>query len=189
MTKSHLFLQKKITIGNLIVLITFLSVIIPSYSLEAAVRKANPFTLYTLEGKEIPFESPTRFSLLYFLSPHCFPCLNDLSLFSLETIPENIDIYPICAGCTWRETIKVENSVSGNLTVYLAPADLKPLWGIWEFPTAFLVDPNMKVIRKWEGEIDLSEVNKLVDSLSRERGRRSGSPNSSSDSCNGNLCY
>jgi hypothetical protein len=163
-----------------------------SQSQAAAWRDVPPFSLYDLAGQEIPFSVDDQMIVVLFLSPECFTC--DRELFAAQHLQKNLQfqLIPICVGCDWREVKRILESLNLDLQVYMGTDDLKAIWGFWEFPTAYLVDQNMKIVEKWQGKITVESLEKeiLNNALAKEKTKRKKADGSTSPSaCSDGVCY
>ncbi len=163
-----------------------------SQSQAAAWRDVPPFNLYDLTGQEIPFSVDDQMVVVLFLSPECFSC--DRELFAAQYLQKNLQfqLIPICVGCDWREVKRILESLNLDLQVYMGLNNLKATWGFWEFPTAFLVDQNMKIIEKWQGKIAVESLEKEIiqNALAQAKPKRKKADGSTSPSaCSEGVCY
>ncbi|MCX6088904.1 MAG: hypothetical protein NTX88_00725 [Candidatus Atribacteria bacterium] len=167
----------------------FILVCITPFS-SCALRKAPSIRLFDLTGHEIPFPISEKMVILLFMSPECFSCSREL--YSIQTYQKSLPfvLIPVCVGCDWREVKNITDSLNLNLSVYMGTNALKASWGVWEFPTAFLVDQEMKVLEKWEGKVVLKELKKQLTSVkTTEREKKKEDEGSTSSSCSNGMCY
>ncbi|HSV30700.1 MAG TPA: hypothetical protein VLH40_01580 [Atribacteraceae bacterium] len=74
----------------------------------------------------------------------------------------HVDIIPVCAGCNWREVQRLNDSFSLDLEIFMGKTDLRPEWGVWTYPTLFLLDQNLRIVDKWEDAFDLSRLERQI---------------------------
>jgi len=68
--------------------------------------------------------------------------------------------------------------------------DLKARWGIWEFPTAFLVDQSMKIVEKWQGKIAVESLEKeIINNILAKTERKKAGSKTSPPACSNGVCY
>ncbi len=163
-----------------------------SRSQASAWRDVPSFNLYSLAGQKIPFSIKDQMVVVLFLSPECFSC--DRELFTVQQLQKNLQfqLIPICVGCDWREVKRILESLNLDLQVYMGSNDLKATWGFWEFPTAFLVNQNMKIVEKWQGKIVIESLEKEIinNTLAQTKPKTKKADGSSSPSaCTGDVCY
>lgn len=174
----------------LVLLGTFLTY--SSQSQASAWRDVPSFNLYNLAGQEIPFSIKDQMVVVLFLSPDCFSC--ERELFTTQLLQKNLQfqLIPICVGCDWREIKRILESLNLDLQVYMGSNDLKASWGFWEFPTAFLVNQNMKIVEKWHGKIAVESLEKEIinNKLAQVKPKRKKADGSTSPSaCSNGVCY
>ena len=180
------------TMGIKLLCIAFLGLfILQNYPAHAtAWRKAPIIRLYDLSGQEVTLSVSDKMSVFLFLSPECFSC--DRELFTAQSLQKNLQfqLIPICVGCNWREVKRILESLNINLTVYMGSENLKASWGIWEFPTAFLIDQNMKIVEKWQGKIAVDALEKEIanNSIVKTKRKKADGTNSPS-ACSDGVCY
>jgi len=163
-----------------------------SQSQASAWREVPSFYLYDLSGQEIPFAIQDQMAVVLFLSPECFSC--DRELFTAQQLQKNLQfqLIPICVGCHYQEVKRILESLNLDLKVYMGLDNLKATWGFWEFPTAFLVDQNMKIVKKWQGKIAVESLEKEIinNTLSSIKAKRKKADSSTSPSaCSEDVCY
>lgn len=163
-----------------------------SQSQASAWRDVPPFNLYNLAGQEIPFSVKDEMAVVLFLSPECFSC--DRELFTTQQLQKYLQfqLIPICVGCDWREVKRILESLNLDLQVYMGSSDLKATWGIWEFPTVFLVNQNMKIVEKWQGKIAVDSLKKeiIYNTLAQAKPKKKKADGSTSPSaCSDGVCY
>jgi len=162
----------------------------PKTESASAWRDAPAFSLYDLSGNEIPFTVSDNMTVLLFLSPECFTC--DRELFIANRLQKDLhfQLVPVCVGCNWKDVKRIYESLSLELPVYMGTLNLKASWGIWEFPTAFLVDHNMKIIEKWQGKIAVESLEKQIinNTITRPK-RKKADGDGSPPACSDGVCY
>ncbi|WP_438315199.1 TlpA family protein disulfide reductase [Candidatus Caldatribacterium sp. SIUC1] len=156
-----------------------------SFPAEASVRKLPSFRLYTLRGEEIPFRPPSL-AILFFLDPECLFCLAELvKLYErTEDLGGKVLLYPVCLRCDFRDAKRLEDSLGGKHTIYLAHPLLPALLGIWETPVLFLVNTEGRVLYQAKGEIAWDDLQSLLSAKNNER----GPSRQKKDSCVIGLC-
>jgi thioredoxin-related protein len=156
----------------------------------SAWRDAPSFYLYDISGKEIQFTVSDNMVVLLFMSPDCFAC--DRELFMANILQKNLSfqLVPVCIGCNWKEVKRIQESLNLELPIYMGKVNLKASWGIWEFPTAFLVDKNMKILEKWQGKIAVQSLEKQLANREMVQSKRKKADGDESPSaCSDGVCY
>uniref|UniRef100_A0A7V3YMC9 Redoxin domain-containing protein n=1 Tax=Candidatus Caldatribacterium californiense TaxID=1454726 RepID=A0A7V3YMC9_9BACT len=161
-------MRKGLVVTILGLLVVFL---MRSFPAEASVRKLPSFRLYTLRGEEIPFR-PSSLAILFFLDPECLFCLAELvQLYErIENFGGKVLLYPVCLQCDFRDAKRLEDSLGGKYTIYLAHPLLPALLGIWETPALFLVNTESRVLYQAKGEIAWDDLQFLLSARNNERG-------------------
>jgi len=151
---------------------------------EASVRKLPSFRLYTLRGEETPFR-PSSLAILFFLDPRCFSCLAELvQLYErMENLEGKVLLYPVCLQCDFRDAQRLEDSLGGKYTIYLAHPLLPALLGIWETPALFLVNTEGRVLYQARGEVAWDDLQSFLVKKNTH-----GPSRSKKDSCVIGLC-
>ncbi len=159
----------------------------------ASFRRAPELRAYSLQGEVQEIPNSNTPTLVFFLSPDCLTCLADLvDLHSLKT-EHDVEVISVCAGCDWREVRNLNNSLGLDMEIMMGKNILRPEWGVWEYPTIFLVSPNNRVLDKWEGEIQknvvVEEVETFWEKELANRSRESRRDRVSLPSCTDGICY
>ena len=151
---------------------------------EASVRKLPAFRLYTLRGEEILFR-PSSPAILFFLDPECFSCLVELTQLyeRTENLGGKVLLYPVCLRCDFRDAQRLEDSLGGKYTIYLAHPLLPALLGIWETPALFLVNAEGRVLYQAKGEIVWDDFQSFLT-----KNNKRGPSKQKKDSCAIGLC-
>jgi len=160
--------RKGLVVTILGLLVVFL---MHSFPAEASVRKLPSFRLYTLRGEEIPFR-PSSLAILFFLDPECLFCLAELvQLYErIENFGGKVLLYPVCLQCDFRDAKRLEDSLGGKYTIYLAHPLLPALLGVWETPALFLVNAEGRVLYQARGEVAWDDLQSLLSAKNNGRG-------------------
>lgn len=182
-------MEKYQWMASLIIITLLLVVVISLVVAENAfssIREMPPFTLYTLEGKEMDFPS-SSWAILYFFSSDCFSCFNTLLEFQQKTRGlKNVLFFPVCTECDWKMLKNLQESLPSGFTVYFLSPQERAILGIWNTPSLFLLSPTGKVVERWDNNIKYKTLEKLLETVTTPRSsprKNSKSPCTSEGIC------
>lgn len=135
-------------------------------------RPVPAFTVRTLDGREVPFQSfaSGKPVLLDFWATWCAPCVSAMP--ALQRLHERhaakgFSVVGISIDEEHRKARKFAEKKKLAYPVYL-DATATPAWSVFHvraIPAIFLIDADGRIVQQWLGKVDMQEVEQAVARL------------------------
>jgi thiol-disulfide isomerase/thioredoxin len=135
-------------------------------------RPVPAFTVKTLDGKEVSFQSfaSGKPVLVDFWATWCAPCVNampELQQLHQRHAAKGFSVVGISIDEEQRKARKFAEKKKLAYPVYL-DATKTPAWSVFHvrvIPAVFLVDAEGRIVQQWLGKVDMKEVEQAVAKL------------------------
>jgi len=142
----------------------------PSFAGDRALRAAPDFTRTDLEGKSLSLRSYRgKLLLLNFWATWCGPCLAEIPLFAAWQNTygaAGLQIVGISMDDDSAPVVRAYAKYHLNYPVAMGDAEIGELFGgILGLPLTYLIDPNGRVVGRYQGEPDMKQLEARIKSL------------------------